>query len=85
MESECRVIKITDNSLIEIIDEITIAIGEILLRHQELKETTFYDKGIEMSKDRISKKRLEIEKLKRKVLIMNLAMKRRKEAEKNRK
>ena len=78
-------IKITDDSLLEIIDEITIAIGEILLRHQQLEEATLYDKNIEMSKDRISKKRLEIEKLKRKVLIMNLAMKRRKEAEKNRK
>ena len=81
----CRLIKITDDSLIEIIDEITITIGEILLRHQQLEETTLYDKGIEQSKDRISKKRLEIEKLKRKVLIMNLAMKRRKEIEKNRK
>ena len=81
----CRLIKITDDSLIEIIDEITIAIGEILLRHQQLEETTLYDKGIEQSKDRISKKRLEIEKLKRKVLIMNLAIKRRKETEKNRK
>ena len=78
-------IKITDDSLLEIIDEITIAIGEILLRHQQLEEATLYDKGIEQSKDRISKKRLEIEKLKRKVLIMNLAMKRRKETEKNRK
>ena len=78
-------IKITDDSLLEIIDEITIAIGEILLRHQQLEEATLYDKGIEQSKDRISKKRLEIEKLKRKVLIMNLAMKRRKESEKNRK
>lgn len=78
-------IKITDDSLIEIIDEITIAIGEILLRHQQLEEATLYDKGIEQSKDRISKKRLEIQKLKRKVLIMNLAMKRRKETEKNRK
>ena len=78
-------IKITDDSLLEIIDEITIAIGEILLRHQQLEEATLYDKGIEQSKDRISKKRLEIEKLKRKVLIMNLAMKRRKEAENNRK
>lgn len=85
MESECRVIKITDDSLIEIIDEITIAIGEILLRHQQIEEATLYEKGIEQSKDRISKKRLEIEKLKRKVLIMNLAMKRRKEAENNRK
>ena len=85
MEGVCRLIKITDDSLIEIIDEITIAIGEILLRHQQLEETTLYDKGIEQSKDRISKKRLEIEKLKRKVLIMNLAMKRRKETEKNRK
>ena len=81
----CRLIKITDDSLIEIIDEITIAIGEILLRHQQLEETTLYDKGIEQSKDRISKKRLEIVKLKRKVLIMNLAIKRRKETEKNRK
>ena len=81
----CGVIKITDDSLLEIIDEITIAIGEILLRHQQLEEATLYDKGIEQSKDRISKKRLEIEKLKRKVLIMNLAMKRRKEAENNRK
>ena len=81
----CGVIKITDDSLLEIIDEITIAIGEILLRHQQLEEATLYDKGIEQSKDRISKKRLEIEKLKRKVLIMNLAMKRRKETEKNRK
>ena len=81
----CRLIKITDDSLLEIIDEITIAIGEILLRHQQLEETTLYDKGIELSKDRISKKRLEIEKLKRKVLIMNLAMKRRKDTEKNRK
>ena len=81
----CRLIKITDDSLLEIIDEITIAIGEILLRHQQLEEATLYDKGIEQSKDRISKKRLEIEKLKRKVLIMNLAMKRRKESEKNRK
>lgn len=78
-------IKITDDSLIEIIDEITIAIGEILLRHQQIEEATLYEKGIEQSKDRISKKRLEIEKLKRKVLIMNLAMKRRKEAENNRK
>lgn len=78
-------IKITDDSLLQIIDEITIAIGEILLRHQQLEEATLYDKGIELSKDRISKKQLEIEKLKRKVLIMNLAMKRRKEAEKNRK
>lgn len=78
-------IKITDDSLIEIIDEITIAIGEILLRHQQIEEATLYEKGIEQSKDRISKKRLEIEKLKRKVLIMNLAMKRRKETEKNRK
>lgn len=85
MEGVCGVIKITDDSLLEIIDEITIAIGEILLRHQQLEEATLYDKGIEQSKDRISKKRLEIEKLKRKVLIMNLAMKRRKEAEKNRK
>ena len=81
----CGVIKITDDSLLEIIDEITIAIGEILLRHQQLEEATLYDKGIEQSKDRISKKRLEIEKLKRKVLIMNLAIKRRKETEKNRK
>ena len=72
-------IKITDDSLLEIIDEITIAIGEILLRHQQLEEATLYDKGIEQSKDRISKKRLEIEKLKRKVMIMNWAMKRRKE------
>lgn len=85
MEGVCGVIKITDDSLLEIIDEITIAIGEILLRHQQLEEATLYDKGIEQSKDRISKKRLEIEKLKRKVLIMNLAMKRRKEAENNRK
>ena len=85
MEGVCGVIKITDDSLLEIIDEITIAIGEILLRHQQLEEATLYDKGIEQSKDRISKKRLEIEKLKRKVLIMNLAMKRRKESEKNRK
>ena len=85
MEGVCGVIKITDDSLLEIIDEITIAIGEILLRHQQLEEATLYDKGIEQSKDRISKKRLEIEKLKRKVLIMNLAMKRRKETEKNRK
>ena len=85
MEGVCGVIKITDDSLLEIIDEITIAIGEILLRHQQLEEATLYDKGIEQSKDRISKKRLEIEKLKRKVLIMNLAIKRRKETEKNRK
>ena len=85
MEGVCGVIKITDDSLLEIIDEITIAIGEILLRHQQLEEATLYDKGIEQSKDRISKKRLEIEKLKRKVLIMNFAMKRRKETEKNRK
>jgi len=79
------VIKITDDSLLEIIDEITIAIGEILLRHQQLEEATLYDKSVEQSKDKISKKRLEIEKLKRKVLIMNLAIKRRKDAEKNRK
>lgn len=78
-------IKITDDSLLEIIDEITIAIGEILLRHQQLEEATLYDKSVEQSKDKISKKRLEIEKLKRKVLIMNLAIKRRKDAEKNRK
>jgi hypothetical protein len=78
-------IEITDDSLLEIIDEITIAIGEILIRHQQLEEVMLYDKSIEQSKDRISKKRLEIEKLKRKVQIMNLAMKRRKETEKNRK
>ena len=85
MEGVCGVIKITDDSLLEIIDEITIAIGEILMRHQQLEEATLYDKGVEQSKDKISKKRLEIEKLKRKVLIMNLAIKRKKDAEKNRK
>jgi hypothetical protein len=73
------VIKITDDELLEIIDEMTTALGEILLRHEQLEEATLYDKGISQSKERIAKKRLEIDKLNQKVLFMKKAIDRRKE------
>lgn len=79
MEGVCGVIKITDDELLEIIDEMTTALGEILLRHEQLEEATLYDKGIAQSKDRIAKKRLEIDKLNQKVLLMKKAIDRRKE------
>ena len=72
-------IKITDDKLLEIIDEMTTALGEILLRHEQLEEATLYDKGISQSKERIAKKRLEIDKLNQKVLMMKKVIDRRKE------
>ena len=76
---------LTDGELLDVIDEVTIALGEILLRHRQLTESLVGDDTIKTSQDRIEKRRTEIEKLRNKIRKARETARRRRELEKVRK
>lgn len=53
----------TDEELLAIVDEVTIALGELLQSHRQLTEAFFERQGLEQAQAQIEKKRLEIQKL----------------------
>ena len=77
--------RLTDDELLAIIDEVATALGEILLSHRQLTEGLLDGKAIAMSQDRIEKRRTEIEKEREKIRKTRDAIRRRRELEKVRK
>lgn len=76
---------ITDDELLAIIDEVTIALGEILLSHRHLTESMIDDKRISTSQDRIEKRRGEIEKERDRIRKIRDAVRHRRDVEQIRK
>ena len=74
--------RITDDELLGVIDEVTIALGEILLRHRNLRESLLANDAISASQDRIEKRRAEIEKERGKIRKTRDGIRRRRELEK---
>ena len=77
-------ISMKDEDILDVIDQTTTLLGDLLMQYQELDETTLYDNGIKLSQDRIEKKRDEVQKIRSKLQDMKDANKRRKEAENQR-
>lgn len=77
--------KLTEDELLAIIDEVTIALGQILLSHRQLTEGLLDNNAIEASQDRIEKRRADIEKEREKIRKTRDAIRRRRELEKIRK
>lgn len=73
---------LTDDELLEVIDEVTIALGEILLRHRQLRESLMSGDTISASQNRIEKRRAEIEKEREKIRKTREVIRRRRELEK---
>lgn len=76
---------VTDEDLLAIIDEVTVALGEILLSHRQLTEGFFEDQQIDRSQDRIEKRRTEIEKERNRIRKIRDAVRHRREVERLRK
>jgi membrane protein involved in colicin uptake len=77
--------KLTDDEVLAIIDEATIALGEILLSHRQLTEDFLERHGIEQAEDRIEKRRAEIQKERERIRQMKDAIRHRREVERIRK
>ena len=73
--------KLTDDELLGVIDEVTIALGEILLRHRNLRESLLATDAVSASQDRIEKRRTEIEKEREKIRKTRETIQRRRELE----
>ena len=71
--------KITNEELLNLLDDISAAIGSILTSHQQMMESSLYAYGIEVNQALIQKKRQEIEALRAKVAKMRQAVSRRKQ------
>jgi hypothetical protein len=75
----------TDEELLDMVDEVTIALGELLLSHRQLAEAFFERHGIEQTQDRIEKRREEIQKERERIGQMRDAIRHRREVERIRK
>ena len=76
---------LTDDEVRAIIDEVTIALGEILLSHRQLTEDFLERHGLEQAQDRIEQRRAEIQKERECIGQMKDALRHRREVEKIRK
>src|SRR5688572_24059808 len=76
--------QLTDDELLAIVDEATTALGEILLRHRQLREASRDSQVISASQERIEKRRTEIEKEREKIRKTRDVIRRRRELEKTR-
>ena len=72
---------LTDDELLAIVDEATTALGEILLRHRQLREARLDSQVISASQERIEKRRAEIEKEREKIRKSRDVIRRRRELE----
>lgn len=77
--------RISDDELLGLIDELCSALGELLVAHKELQEGFMADNGLQQAQDRIEKKRKEIEGLRDKLRRTKEAIKRKRELERLRK
>lgn len=74
--------QLTDDELLAIVDEATTALGELLLRHRQLREASLNSQVISASQERIEKRRAEIEKEREKIRKTRDVIRRRRELEK---
>ena len=77
-------ISMKDEDILDVIDQTTTLLGDLLMQYQELDEATLYDNGIKLSQGKIDKKREEIQKIRSKLKDMKDANRRRREVEKQR-
>jgi hypothetical protein len=77
--------KLTDDEVLAIVDEVTVALGEILLSHRQLMEDFLERHGIEQAQDRIEKRRAEIQRERERIGQMKDALRHRGEVERIRK
>jgi hypothetical protein len=73
------------DDLLSLLDDATVALSEILLRHRSLEESLLATKAISASHDRIEKRRAEIEKERTKIRKARETIRRRRDLEKIRK
>ena len=73
---------ITDEELLAVIDQVTIALGEILLSHRGLTEGLVDDQRIATARDRIEKSREEIDQEREKIRKTRDTLRRRQDLEK---
>lgn len=76
--------KITNDELVELLNDISAAISSILHSHQQMAEASLSNHGIDRNQKIIQKKRQEIEALRSKVMKMKQSVDRQKQLEKAR-
>ena len=74
--------KITNEELVELLNDISEAINSILHSHQQMAEASLSNHGIDRNQKIIQKKRQEIEALRSKVMKMKQSANRQKQLEK---
>ena len=75
--------KITNDELVELLNDISAAISSILHSHQQMAEASLSNHGIDRNQKIIQKKRQEIEALRAKVAKMRQAVSRRKQQQRS--
>lgn len=77
--------RIEKDEILEIVEEMSVAFGEILMRHSQLMEAFYEDNLIVRSQDKIEKQRGAIQRERDKIQRLRRAIQKRREAERLRK